>query len=1175
MLVALLLACAPAPSPPTVDAVVPGWGWTGADTTVAVEGAGFYPDLRVGGAPDGGLEADGRFEVWLGSEPRVELTGVALEGYDTLRAVVPEGAPVGTWDVHVRTPSGLEAVLEDGFRVSPTKAAGLRWEVTDVAYDVETFAVLGLQLVDPDDQPVAETVPVEVRVASTGDAEAVRFLLGTLPEQAPLDDGTGISGSLTGGEGTVLLTSSAPATLTVTAEVPGDASVEPAEVLLAFQPGSLDAVEIRLPEADFVATAGEPFDVDVVLLDAQGNPLGPQPIDVLLYDDCGSEATVVDLSEPGPYPVTLTRACAVDQLRVVGIGLEEATSEVFAVAAGPVAGYLAIAGPDEVVAGTDVVAVQATAVDAWANAVADHAALLTLVDDAGGLGPDVAGSTQSCGAFREGVALCTARLVRAGDAVTITVTDELGRRGDANPIVVAAGPPERLSAAVDASTVYAGDPFDLVVAVLDGWDNPVDFDPTGADPVTVTPRLGVAGCEPASEAGGIWTFACIAERALASDDLTVTALGLSGTTDPFEVDNGDLDQVDITVAGDPFIAGVPFTVGLRCYDAYDNPYDYRPWDSEIVLDDSTGTLSGATTSVVPAMLGADGVASLVVSMSRAGGDFRIHAEQDGVIHGQSRPFTVVAADQAGFRVEWPRWVEVSVPMTVAVTAVDAYDNAILDYAGPVEVEAVSGSCASITLEGFVDGEASGEVTCDIPGFQDQLEASDGTFVSATEAFDVLDFACAGGPTAALLLDGADEATVCLVSGSASVDADGTGSAPGTAPIYVIAYEDTDGDYARVLPSSTHAFTYADVGARTVELVVADTAACADYAAGRVYVGEDDGTPAGPIQLTASAATVAAGGSVTVAIAATDCAGDVASGAEVRVRADLGEVGATPTGAGLAVTLDTVGAATVDWDFPTGYAAAATFWAASPSGAGEGAVEVAVTGDAVRPMVARVEPAGETTGEVDAAVVTFTDPMLAANFRYGGSGSTITLLGPTAAPGATVALDAAQTELTLTFDTPLDADAGVWTLSLLTNIRDTSGNRLSGDWSGAAADYVVTFGDTGRSLPGGLGCAGSAAAFTPDGDDGAGAEADTWTGSVWAGGAVDAWWLEVTDAEGALVRTVRAAGAASSVVWDGRQNDGRVAPSGVYTLSVRAVDSEGNAGLACSEAVTLSQHVEVR
>ena len=73
-----------------------------------------------------------------------------------------------------------------------------------------------------------------------------------------------------------------------------------------------------------------------------------------------------------------------------------------------------------------------------------------------------------------------------------------------------------------------------------------------------------------------------------------------------------------------------------------------------------------------------------------------------------------------------------------------------------------------------------------------------------------------------------------------------------------------------------------------------------------------------------------------------------------------------------------------------------------------------------------------------------------------------------------------------------------------------------------------------------------------------------------------WWeLEVVDAAGDLVYLWRTAAgsAAASLAWSGRDQDGLVVENGTYTVTLTALDDHWNAGLPCSQAVSVSNRVQ--
>lgn len=1176
MLPFLLAACTPLPPEPVLVSVLPDWGWLGEPTDIVLVGEEFFPNVVV---DDAGGRVDAGFRVELGTDPPTLLPGVTLLDYQHLSAEVPAGLEPGRYDLVVLSPAGHRAELPDAFRVSETRADRLVWDTPTVGLEINDYAPVTLSLVDPDGEPVTEPLAVEVQVGSTSKAAEVVFLYDESFEPVPVGiPGVQVYRGTLRADGTAdfQVTAIAPDEVLLTAFATEEEAITTGELQLSFGAGSLDRLEIALPEDPFVAQAGESFLVDLVLYDEHGVELGPQPYTILLYDECGSFAEEVDLATAGPVEVTVTRACPSDTLRALGVGIDEAVSAEFRVDPGAVVGYDVRVTPDEVQAGTEHVGVQATALDAWGNAVTDHAAILGLYDDLEGLYPGLVGGYQVCSAFRDGIAACSAVLLRSGEEVTITARDEVGLQGQGAPIRVLPGAPESVAVELDITETYADRTFEVVVGLADAWGNWVAFDANSPGMVEFRDDTDSISCGDAVADGERWLFTCGITAAAARTRVEAEVMGLVGSASwDIEVDNGDLDHGTIELTGDPFTAGEVFDLTVRLFDYYNNPYSYRTaGEASVTLADTTGTLelgTGTLTLTPPE----DGIIDLSATIYQAGIGLELRVEQAGSTWVTSRAFTVNAADQVGFELEWPRWVEVDVATDVTVVAVDAYGNAVRDYVGEVAVDAEDGACGSTSVSDFDEGRGRVGVTCDTLALQELLTVVDTEgYEGSSETFDVVDLDCADGPRASLDLDGAASATVCLVAGTVTVSADASGSRVGEEQLTAIHYEDSDGNYERLDPQAW-AMDYTSGGTRRVDVLVVDEAACADEASGLVYVGEDDGSATGPITVTPSASAVAAGGTLTVDVAATDCAGDIAAGATLHVRADLGEPAATSTGAGLQLTLDASGVATFDWDFPTAYGELATLSVGSPTGSGQGSAQVEVSGDTARPMVVEVEPAGDHAGDVDEIVVTFTDPMLESNFLTSGSSATISLTGPATAPALTASLDESGKVLTLTPASAIDADLGTWTLRLTLNIRDELGNRLSGDWSGNAADFTVTFGATGVALPAFGGCGRSASTFTPDGDDGALAEADSWSLTPTVSASPSWWWLEVVGEDGARVRSAREVGTETFVTWDGRGDDGRVVETGQYTGWLYGVDTAGNVGLACQQAVTVDQHVVVR
>lgn len=1162
-LVFALLAGCTALAPPEIDVVgvAPTWGYAGERTDVEISGEGFFPGVVVDPSDADGGRVEGTFQVWLETDPPTALPGVVHQGYDRLHAEVPEGLAPGVYDVRVQAPSGAEDVLPGAFTVTSTRADHLLLGVETAAWTVGEYASLRVQLADPEGDPVAQPLDVEIVASSELGAQGVVFLDAGLDDQEPIPGG--VRGALgPDGAGLVLVGSSAPDDVTFTVSAPDDAVVRSDSLVVSWDPGRIADVEIDLPRAGFRTVAGDAFEVDVTLRDALGNVLEDETAALVLYEECGDWLESVTVHGRDTVTIVLTEACDANRIGAFstnGLWLSDAF-EVLPAAADR---YALQATPDTVVAGTSALLVLVEAVDPYGNVAVDHPARVRLRDDLGGLDPDTGIGAQSCPGFpAEGEArqLCTAALWTAGTA-TVSAYDDDGLVGLAAPVEVLPAGAATVVVSSPTTTVAAGDPFDVNVRVLDAYGNSVAFDPGGTDPVAFYDDTGTIACAWRGALGGGQTFSCRVEAAVAADTLAVRVLGLYGELpDPLEVTNAELFVVEVDGPASA-TAGTAFPLTLRGYDAYGNPY-VEQTDPDLALADTTGSLSPAV-----ARLDATGQVTVSATVTVASPSVTVTASQGGATLGGSDAFAVSAASMFGLEIEAPPWIAVGEPTEIAVVAVDIWGNPILGYAGTVALESRSGLCDPETLASFDAGIAVVDLHCGTAGLSDTLEATDdGGYGGTVGGVDVVDLACADGPTAKLSAEGGESATVCLLAGTVDVDLDASGTVVGGASLALYHYADSDGTTARSL-SDGATFTYTSAGVRRVEVLAVDRDGCADLAEALVYVGEDDGQPVGPVTLTASASSVASGGTVTVDVAATDCTGDVAAGGTVLAWADLGTPSGSSTGAGLATTLDAAGEASLTWTFPTGYAADATLTVGTSGGA-VGTAAVTVTQDAVRPQIVAMTPSGRTLDTVSSIEVTFTEALYTANVS-----TAATLTGPEGTVATTASVSSDGKTLTLVPATAVDGAAGTWTLTLSTNLRDAAGNKIDGAWSGAASAFTGTFGAVADAGIGSTTCAAGDARFVPDGDDGAGDEDDEATVTVSAS-ATPTWWAwQALDADGTAVRSGRAAGTDASFDWDGRGDDGRIVATGEYTVRTWAVDAQGNRADACDVEVTVGQHVE--
>lgn len=1149
----LLVACAPSGLVPELTAVSPDRGWTGEDTRVSIVGEHLLPALDLGAIDP----VDAEFEAWIEASPRQRLRGVELLDYQSIAATVPSGIEPGVYDLVVTTPTGGEAILTEAFRVTSTRADHLVVSTGSAAYDLGESATLTLELRDPEDHVVAEAMPVEIVATSPTGASGVGFHGGTLQAITALDDAVGLRGTLNpDGSAQVLAYSTEPDDVTFTVRAVGDDGIDEGRVLLSWDPGGLAEVEIELPFSPFRVAAGVPFTVGLVLRDQLGNELPDTYARILLTDDCNSELReIVDVVGSAEVDLTLKTACEVDHLYALNTSLA-VESEPFEVIPAEHASFDVLATPSAVTAGSEPILVLVTAVDAYQNTLFDHEGSFTLADSAGGLDQ---GRT-ICPDFNNGESLCITYLATAGTAVVVSATDdESGVAGFSEPVVVAPDAPTVLTVRSLDTRVVAGAPFAVHVAVTDAWSNVIEIEPGGADPIAFEDDTGTVACDWTGPVGdGAHAFSCTITVATTGDALVAVAsrMGLEGVApDLINIDNGPLAEVSVTVPA-VATAGQSFTMALAGFDAHGNPYLVQS-DPVVDLADATGTLDLAL-----ANLDAAGAAVVSATLTMAGST-TLTVSQGGTLLGESAAIEVSAGTMSAFEVDPGPWIVVSEGAELMVRATDAFGNAVAGYAGTVTVADDEGACDGATLTAWSGGKANASVDCTAVALADVFRAVDGAGrTGVSPPVDVVDLECTGGPVADLLVDGDTERVACLAGDEVTVDLDASASS-GSGLVYV--FTDSEGIRDRgIVP--VVARTWFGAGPRDVALLVVEPDGCGSVASASAWVGEDDGEPTGPVEVSVAATSVATGGSTTVTAAATDCNGDVASGQLLFASVDLGSTSAASTGAGLAITLDGSGEGSFTWSFTAGHAGVATVRMGSASAGGYGDSTVTVTQDSARPHVVAASPSGVETEEVTAIVVSFDENMLES------ASADVSLSGPSGAVSTTQAL--AGDMLTITPASAIDPSLGTYTLTLGTGFRDQAGNRLAGDWSSGAAAFTTAFGNVGEALPLVAGCAYDLELFRPDGDDGVGEEADSVTITPVTSGAPWWWWLRVEDGAGAHVRSHREPGTAADVAWDGRGDDGFVVASGEYTVTLSPIDINGNIGTACTSAVFVDHRLEL-
>ncbi|MCK6506376.1 Ig-like domain-containing protein [Myxococcota bacterium] len=1200
-LAAVVGGCTPALPDPQVLGVRPGWGFNGEDTQVEIEGQAFYP--RVQASAGDRVELDHAFQIVLEADPEVELSDVALVDYRHLLGTVPAGLDVGTYDLRVVSPTGAVGRLADAFEVRDTRADHLQVTPADgqIDWQVMEYAALTVELVDPDGVRVAEDLEIQVVVEGAVDG-SITFQDGTLLDQAPLDEGTGIVGRLgPDGAATIALTSDLAAEALLLGIDPVDPTAGIAGVVqvLSFTPGAVAGIRVDLPSTVFSTTAGDSFDVDLTIVDQAGNTVDGADALVVLQELCPGGGLLRSVSFAGQQlaqEVTVTAAtqdgCLENAIVATGVAagtFVQGQSAGFAVAPSEAAALHLDVWPDQVQAGEEEVLAFVTAVDDWDNRAVDQSGAIELEVSTDG-GPFDVPAWSSCTAMSEGEAYCRSILEQAGSSVVLfaTTTGPGAVSGVSAPFAVLAGEADSLSAAIDTDPVEAGQPFALRLLAVDALGNGVLLDPLGSD----VPAFSAGGEGEDPDLACAWDrsddgstaeiYACTATVAtdLRWIEVELPSLGLSTTSPGFSVVNGPLEQVDFSLVAAQVTAGEALSIQVRGADAWGNPYVEQD-DPVVELRDDTLDLTPSTVT-----LGADGSAALDVVITVATEEDRIQAWQGERLLGTSDPFSVSAGPVEALEIAPAQtWAWLDEALEVVVRAVDAYGNLAVDHEALVTLQS-TGGLGDAVVGAPVEGEVTLAFTFGSPGLRDLLTVDDGT-LSDSATVDALDPGCAAPPTAVLTVDGDAPAVLCrLVSTGTtrSVTVSAASSTAGEAALSRFHLRDEDGTWS-VGTSATWSRSWDSIGGRRLALVVADAAACGAAAEAVVYVGDPDGQPTGPVLLEADSTELSAGdpgdaGETAVQVRATDCAGDPASGGVLLARVDLGSVRSgdtevATTGKGLQLTLDAAGEADIRVSVADEtYGGSGTLMVGRTEAVAWGELALEVRNDGVRPAVAAALPAGSTLQVFDSLRLTFTEPLLATSV----SPSSVRILDPDGAPLALTSdhLSLSGATLDLTPPEPVDGSLGAWTVEVDGTVRDLDGNRLAGAWGSAASDFTLRFGDVPDEAVDLDGCAVEPTTLRPDGDEGAGEEGDAVQALLRAASGPDWWWMVVRDEAGEVVRTLWRPGDGSdsaALEWDGRGDDGRILGNGGYSLTLGAADATWNPGITCEKAVALDNRLE--
>ncbi|MEE2749912.1 MAG: Ig-like domain-containing protein [Myxococcota bacterium] len=1173
-----LVGCEPGLPSGGLDRIAPDWGYNGEETPIVIEGINLLPVVIADADGARGGRVDAQFQAWLvGDGERLQITGLDLVDYETLTGRVPAGYPTGVFDLSVKTPAGESLELSDAFTVQDTRADHLEVDVDTVVHTVNDNAVLSIVLTDPDGEAVPDAVKVRLTVASQVDEPQLVFQEGGLEAQTTLAGGLGVEGRLSSaGAGFVLFTSTVPDELEVTVEVlEEDLNIREDSVTVLFMAGDARDVLIQLPADPFVATAGEPFDVELSLQDAFGNPVEDRPTTTWILEECGDYREKVTFLGSHVHSVELLHATDADcpMNRLTAVGEASGASLPFPVRSGSIDRLSVNALQTSVVAG-EMLGVLVSGEDQHGNPVGLAGTDLVFREGIGTLDSWTCIESSS-----PGVVYCELVLVRATGSVTFQAESQTGAMGVSDSVEVLAGAPDIVEVNVPVTPVVAGEGYVVEVEVQDTYGNSVALDLGNGDPLEVTDHSGVIGCAwlPESSSGpqSLECVSTVASQGVVLD-VDVGAMGIAGQSNVIEVVNGVLGEVVVVLSHAEVTAGDPLDVALQGSDAFGNPYIVQQDSTVLVVDDRGGMVE------TPVILGPDGTGgALGVLPTVAGDPVSIQVSQGGQLLGEA-PLVVLAAELDSLEVlPETTWAWVGEPLVVSIRAQDAYGNTVTDFGGEVSLAAEDAGLPNTAIGQAHAGEASTSLELPLSVIGVRLQASsDSGETGVSDALDVLARDCPDGPQAGLLIEGQQDFVGCLVNGSITVTADfsqstvGTGRSVGAYHVY------TERSSQRTVANQA-TLKRSGEGAGVVLLVVADDQACGSEAEATIWLAEQDDGPAGPITVSAADVSLTGGsatnGQTSITVEAQDCEMDVAAGQALYARVGLGELlQLSPTGEGLSVVLDGSGAGAFLLDATSSlYGGVATVEVGTLDGASYGAVEVEIQGDSVLPEVVSVDPMGQTSELFTEIGVAFSEPMRASSL----TSVTVSLTGPAGAVALQEpVLDGAGQWLTVQTSGTEDASLGAYVLTLDASVSDQGGNnQLAGEYSGVAAAHETQFGALGDEGLSVTSCVQNTSTLVVDGDDGSlsglPGEGDSVEVQVTATG-TPAWWLmEVRDGIGERVRsqrTVGSSGATGVLYWDGRGDDGIVVGHGEYGVAVSTIDAHDNLSAPCEIGVSLLQ-----
>ncbi|NOY79003.1 MAG: hypothetical protein GXO76_14165 [Calditrichaeota bacterium] len=375
-------------------------------------------------------------------------------------------------------------------------------------------------------------------------------------------------------------------------------------------------------------TAGSAFSVTITAKDAYDNVATGFSGSVNLTVNKGDISPASSgIFSSGTKTVSVTINTANTDIQITaddGSG-HTGTSNTFNVNPGPVASF-AISAISSQAAG-EPFTITVTAKDAQGNTATSFAGTVDISDGTNTISPATSGS------FSNGLWSGSVTITGTQTGNTITVTNSAGAEtGTSNAFDVTASDVAYFTVSTISSPQTAGTAFSITITAKDANGNTAASftgtaslsDSTG----TISPKLTRAFTN------GTLTDTVTITQSFTNNQIVVSAVGKSGSSNAFDVNPGALDHFTLDAINSPQTAGTAFDITITAKDAFENT---------ITSYSGTPTISNTTGTISPTTAGAfsNGVRTESVTITKAASSDQITVT-DGAVTGSSNTFTVQA-----------------------------------------------------------------------------------------------------------------------------------------------------------------------------------------------------------------------------------------------------------------------------------------------------------------------------------------------------------------------------------------------------------------------------------------------------------------------------------------------------------------------------------------------------